>query len=167
MVIVRDNPDEHRSVAEAKRDHHARKMELTSEYIECEVCGCENRVYRWTMYKTAVDCLVHYYRLGGHMKPVDSKRVVEEGHKGKGDEAHLVDFRLLRKIPIITVGTGERSSYYMITDLGRQYLEGRAHIPRYIWLFGKHKVFHESEERVYVHHAKPKFNLDEMLRNRF
>lgn len=160
---------EQRTVAEAMIEHYARVQECSDEYIECEVCDQSERVYRWSMYLTAIKLLATYYQLGANRKPVSSVATREAGHTGKGDENRLMMFGLLKKVAVVdSDGKATRSCYYQLTKKGLGFLFDKAPIPKAIWIFGD-SVVKQTEETITLDELLAKgpktFDLNEHLRS--
>lgn len=100
----------------------------------CPVCTQHAQVYRWSLYSTAVRALIGFYRLGGTVRFSHVNELKAMGLKGQGDASRLKHWGLAEEEKIRRPDGG-RAGYWRVTDLGESFLQGRATIPKYVYVY--------------------------------
>ena len=158
QVVPLDAITAETTLVEAK-DYLLARMD---EGVVCPCCTQFAKVYRWSLYSTAVRALILYYRLGGTSEFVHSNRLKDYDYKGQGDASRLRHWDLVEEEKTRR-DDGGRSGYWRVTELGERFIRETASIPRYIYIFDG-LVVGRSPEMATIHDAiRTRFNYDEMM----
>lgn len=132
---------------------------------KCPCCTQFARVYRWSLYGTAVRALGLYERLGS-LTPdgfVHTMKLKDHGHRGQGDASRLQHWGLVVR-DTWPRDDGGRSGYWRVTGKGRDFLYGRTTIPKYVHVYDG-RVLATSGPQVTVHQCLGRFSYDEIVRD--
>jgi hypothetical protein len=127
MAVINDDS----TVGEAKA---YLRTSLKTTGARCPCCTQFSKMYRWSLYSTAVRALSLYYRLGGTTDFVHSNDLKDHGHRGQGDASRLSHWGLVEEQKVVA-GPGARSGYWRVTKLGEDFLLDRVRIPKYVWVY--------------------------------
>ena len=117
----------------------------------CPLCHQHAQMYRWSLYSTAAQALILFYRLGGTTDFVHSRDLKDHGHRGHGDASRLLHWGLVEEEKTIT-GPGARSGYWRVTSLGEQFVLGHVNIPKYAWVYNS-GVYKLEGDLISIHDA--------------
>lgn len=109
-------------------------LSKVSDGAECPVCTQHVQVYRWSLYSTAGQALILFYRLGGTQYFVHSRSLKRAGHTGQGDASRLKNWGLLEEEKARRADGG-RSGYWRVTPLGEAFVRGNATVPKYAHVY--------------------------------
>lgn len=138
-----------------------RLRELAYEGHTCPCCTQFVKVYRWSLYGTAVAMLMHLYRAGGTTEYVESK-VAKRGLRPNATPSELRHWGLVEQ-ESERREDGGRSGWWRVTDLGERFVLGQATIPKYAWVYNG-RCFKQGGEQVTVHDALGKsFHYGEIM----
>lgn len=135
--------------------------ERLDEGARCPCCTQHAQVYRWSLYGTAARALILYWRLGRGERYVHSSRLKDLGHKGQGDATRLRLWKLLAEEPDRRPDGG-KSGWWLVTDLGREFIYRRATIPKYVYTFASRRIRYDDD-----HAPGPQVGIEAALGKRF
>lgn len=130
--------------------------------VKCPCCGQFAKIYRWSLYSTAVKALILYYRIGRTRRFVHSNRLKDHNYKGQGDASRLQNWGLVEGEKTLRPDGG-RSGYWRVTDLGERFLKGAASIPKYIYVFDGQVIDYSPEAVMLADVVGNRFNYDQMM----
>lgn len=119
--------DDGRTLAQARADLFA----ALDDGARCPCCDQHAQRYRWSLYATAARLLHRLHAEGGTERYVETKR-----HKGygQGDASRLRFWGLAEEEPDRRPDGG-KSGWWRVTQLGEDFLAGRATIPKYVYVY--------------------------------
>jgi len=108
-------------------------LDQLDDGITCPCCGQHAQRYRWTLYRSAIDLLLNFYRVGGVTRFVESREV-----KGKtqGSASHLAFWDLVeeenKRRP-----DGGKSGWWRVTPFGESFILDGASIRKYAYVYNR------------------------------
>lgn len=128
----------------------------------CPTCTQHSQVYRWSLYSTAAQALILFYRIGGINDFVHSNQLKDHGYRGQGDAARLRMWELVER-EAEARDDGGRSGYWRVTPHGERFVRGTGTIHRYAFIYAG-RVLHFDGDQVTIHDALGKrFSYDEIM----
>lgn len=100
----------------------------------CPCCTQFSKVYRWSLYSTAAQALILFYKIGGTTEYVHVNQLKDLGYKGQGDASRLRFWGLVEEEPA-TRPDGGRAGYWRVTQLGEQFIMNLTSIPKYVRVY--------------------------------
>jgi hypothetical protein len=115
------------------------------EGLNCPCCSRWGKVYRWSLYRTAIKLLVNMYEAGGTTKFVETRSIKGEG---QGDASRLRHWGLAEQESKARPDGG-KSGFWRCTDTGEAFLLGDLALPKYVHVYnGEAKFFSGPEIKV-------------------
>lgn len=134
---------------------------LSGEKMTCECCGRYAQVYQRRIHTSIALQLIELYKLGGTYDHVHASRLIPKGVSGAGDLSKAKYWGLIEEKP--SDGRTKSSGFWMLTDLGLQYVTDRARVPYIAYVYDD-KVLGFSERLCGIREAlKEKFDYQELM----
>ncbi len=134
---------------------------LRGEKMDCPCCGRWAQMYQRRIHTSIALQLIELYKLGGTYDYIHASRLIHKGVSGAGDLSKAKYWGLIEEKP--SDGRTKSSGYWMLTDLGLQYVTDRARVP-YIAFVYDDKVLGFSERLSGIREAlKEKFDYQELM----
>lgn len=153
------------------RDFSDWTVERTKKYlednrkdgVECPACGVFYREYKWTFYSTAARGLILLNRLGGAEDYVFTGDLKQKyGFKGQGDCSRWRFFGLATEDRDRKSNTG-RAGYWKLTPLGVDFINGRATIPKKVYVVHSKPTRSEGPHVTVQQALGKRFDYDELM----
>lgn len=128
---------------------------------DCPVCGQRAQLYQRTITSTMARALILMWREAG----IDWVHLPSVVGALRADEAKLVHWGLIEEEKTLRADGG-RAGVWRLTDLGVQFVQGDATVPKYAFIFNKRCLGHEGPEVTIGECLGEKFRLDELLGRR-
>jgi hypothetical protein len=104
-----------------------RQRLLSGEKMDCPCCGRYAQVYQRRLHTSIALQLIELYKLGGTYDYIHASKLIPKGVSGAGDLSKAKYWGLIsEKQPD---GNQKSSGFWMLTDLGVQYVTDRAKVP--------------------------------------
>lgn len=136
--------------------------EQLDEGAHCPCCTQYAKVYRWSLYGTAIRALALFYRLGGTTQFVHSRDLKGYGHAGQGDASRLRNWGLLEE-ETSRRQDGGRSGYWRVTARGEAFLHGRISVPKYLHVYNNRVLKHSGPDVGVRDVLGTRFNYDDLM----
>ena len=148
------------ALAQAKRETMAKARQKGTT---CPCCGQFVKVYRRTINSTMARQLIKAHRAHGD-RWFHTRDVVLEKSAGAGDFSKLECWGLIYRQPHVQGLEGKRTSgMWKITPLGKDFIEGRALVPHYAYIFNG-KLLELGGVDIHIQHALGKqFDYREIM----
>lgn len=128
----------------------------------CPTCNQHSQVYRWSLYSTAAQALLLFYRLGGTDTFIHSNMLKDLGYRGQGDAARLRMWELVER-ETEARDDGGRSGYWRVTPFGERFVKGNSTVDLYAYVYNS-RVLSFDGDQVSIHDALGKrFSYNEMM----
>jgi hypothetical protein len=164
---------EHAHTAFTGHDIEAAKIFVQTNLrdgVNCPCCGQLAKLYRRPINATMALGLVLIYQ---HFKKNPSHtwlhvaaylvKVKRDSTIAGGDVVKLRHWGLLERAKGERADGSDRIGRYRITEIGKQFVEGRIAVPKYVYLFNQ-RLFRLSEEMTTIREAlDDKFNYNELM----
>ncbi len=136
----------------------------------CSVCGHYVRKYRKTIYNVSAYALILIYKLTLKLNPDGGwLHITKEFAKHFGLHASAYDYSQLerwglteRKKPNLEKNKPS-NGFYRITQLGIDFVEGRAKVKKYLWMYNGKVLEWEDEETTLKEALGKKFDYQELM----
>lgn len=105
---------------------------------KCPTCGQHVQLYRRGLGSSMVRALVaiyQYFRQSDSLEWLKVPDFLLRHGIPRADEAKLVYWGLLEPFVGLRKDGSPRNGYYRITDLGRQFVEDRVRVPKYVYVY--------------------------------
>ena len=140
-------------------DARAHVREFMRTGVRCPCCGQYCRIYKRKMHATMALALVmiyHWFRqnpnAGWLHVPAFLVKVKRDSTIAGGDAAKLRFWGVIERAPGERDDGSDRIGRYRITEIGRQFVEGKIAIPRYVFLYNQ-SLLRVSEEMTTIREA--------------
>lgn len=126
--------------------------------VTCPCCGQYAKMYRRKITSTMAKCLVMIHRFFQHNKvsfihvPNYLVKVKNDGSVAGGDVAKLKHWGLLEPVVNERADGSKRAGFYRITQLGKDWADGKVEIPKYAYIYNQ-KLYKLSDEKVFIKDA--------------
>lgn len=130
----------------------------------CPCCDRTGRIYKWSLYRTAVQLFIYMYRVGGTTTPVHVNDVKGKfpAYKGQGDGSRLRDWGLAEELRNAPKRGGRASGFWRVTELGEDFLLGRAYVDKYKSVYDG-RVLSSYGPQVRIHQVLEQFDYDQYM----
>ncbi len=119
------------------------EQEARGEGCNCIVCGERAKWNRRSLSKKQVKALVNLYK---KTQPGGYSHITEFAEsRGDGDEIAKTRYWQLAAPGENTDKKKLHSGYWKLTDFGRQFVEGRVSIYKYVWVYRAHAMAYDGE----------------------
>jgi hypothetical protein len=102
--------------------------------VRCPCCTQMAKVYKWSLYSTAIHALILFYRIGGTSTFVHVNSLKERGYKGQGDATRLRMWGLVEEEKRVRADGG-RAGYWRVTAEGERFILGLSTVTKYLRVF--------------------------------
>lgn len=130
----------------------------------CGACGQFTKVYKRQIYSTVARALILAYKLSATKDTFHIGEILQEGILAYGDLQKTRFWGLLELLPEIPTNGARTSGTWRVTQKGKDFIEGKIKIPRYIYLYdGKFLQFDSSKETDIFQALGKRFNYNELM----
>ncbi len=110
--------------------HFMTQLLITKDGVTCPCCGQFAKIYNRTVHSTMAKQLIKALKIGADKEYIHVSRLLFRGSSGTGDFPKAVYWGLIKEMP--NDDPEKRSSgYWMLTNLGIEFVKGNVGIPKY------------------------------------
>lgn len=101
---------------------------------KCPTCGRFAKVYYRSIHTSVALQLIQIYKLGGAEMYIHTSKLIPKGVSGAGDFSKAQYWELVKEMPH-TPGKKKSSGYWMLTELGVEFVKGNVSVTKYALVY--------------------------------
>ena len=138
--------------------------------VDCPCCGQYCKITKRRLYNAMASALVLMYK---HFRKYpflpyihlgDFLALQKNSKYAGGDPAKLVHWGFIERIDGVRVDGCKRTGHYKITDLGRQFVEGKIQTSKAIYTFNNQVIAYDDEWTTIEQALGDRFDYTELMR---